>query len=237
MNRIVYLTLVLVFAGSLLLLRVLPPLGQFGNIVRELSAVPAVLALCGVLFQMARDSIAHDRSVLLQRLQNTFSIGATSHMAIVAFDKHVAFSEEYVSKMDEILTLLFREGPCQEALNGATTLLAIRRKWGLWITPQVEADLEGFEAALRKMGSAAHVVETFPGTPEHTNLVGQMFSIFAEVMGSKVMGSKEWRGDQITEDVAVHTIIHKLQKALGIEELTDLRTKLVSDAFMRDQEN
>jgi hypothetical protein len=235
MNRKFYLTLIVVFAGSLLL-RSFPPIGQIGKIVRELSGVPAIGALCYALYQIARDRIAYDRSVLMQQLQNSFSIGATSHMAIVAFDKHVAFSEKYVSAMFEILTSLFRTGPCSDVLNGASNLLRIRKEWSLWITPQVEADLEGFEAALRSMGVAAHVVETFPGTPDHTELVRQMFNKFVEVMGSKVTGSKEWQGKQITEEVAVYTIVHKLQKVLGVEELTNLRANLVSQAFERNQQ-
>jgi hypothetical protein len=231
MNRKVYWALGLLFVASLIL-RFLPPVGGPGRIVRELSGVPALVALFGALFQLTRDTIAHERSLMAQQLQNSFSIGATSHMAIVAFDRHVAFSEDYVSAMFDILKILFREGPCQKALDGASTLLAIRKKYSLWITAEVETQLEQFEAALRKMGAAAYVVETAPGTSEHGNLVNQMYSAFAEVMGSKVMGSKEWRGEQITEEVALYTIIHKLQKVLGVEELTNLRSALVSEAFV-----
>jgi hypothetical protein len=60
---------------------------------------------------------------------------------------------------------------------------------------------------------------------------------FAEVTGSKVMGSKEWDGKQITEQVALHTIIGKLQEVLGVEELTNLRARLLSQALARSQQN
>lgn len=232
MNRKVYLALALLFVASLIL-RFLPPVGEPGRIVRELSGVPAIVALFGALFQLTRDSIAYERSIMAQQLQNSFSLGATSHMAIVAFDKHVAFSEEYVSPMFDILTKLFRKGPCDDALEGASTLPAVRKKYSLWITTEVETDLERFEAVLRKMGAAAHVVETAPGTQDHAKLVSLMYSTFAEVMGSKVMGSKEWQGGQISEEVALYTIIHKLRKVLGVEELTNLRSALVSEAFVR----
>jgi hypothetical protein len=231
MDRKVYLALGLLFVASLIL-RFLSPVGGPGRVVRELSGVPALGALFGTLVQLIRDTIAHERSLMTQQLQNSFSIGATSHMAIVAFDKHVAFSEDYVSAMFDVLQTLFREGPCQKALDGASTLLAIRKKYSLWITAEVETQLEGFESALRKMGAAAYVVETAPGTSEHANLVSQMYSAFAEVMGSKVMGSKESQREQITEEVALYTVIHKLQKVLGVEELTNLRSALVSEAFV-----
>jgi hypothetical protein len=64
-----------------------------------------------------------------------------------------------------------------------------------------------------------------------------MYGSFAEVMGSKVMGSKEWDGKQITEQVALHTIIGKLRDVLGVEELTNLRARLVSQALARNQQN
>lgn len=235
MNRKFYFVLAAVFAGSLLLM-VLLTFAQVGNFVRDLFGLPMVLSLCLALIQIARDRIAHDRSLLAQQIQNSFTMGATSHMANVAFDKHVAFSEEYVSAMFEILAVLFREGPCSKALDGASTLMGIRKRWELWITPQVEADLERFEAALRNMGVAAHVVEKFPGTERHEELVRQMYSKFAEVMGSKVMGSAEWEGKQITQEVALFTMIGKFRKVLGVEELTNLRARLVSQALERNQQ-
>ncbi|HUY14763.1 MAG TPA: hypothetical protein VMX16_14215 [Terriglobia bacterium] len=236
MNRKFYVALVAVFVGSILAWSLLP-VGRIGDVVRELSGIPAIGALCLALYQIARDSIAHDRSLVVLEVQNSFSIGATSHMAIVAFDKHVAFSEEYVSSMFEILTVLFREGPCQEALDGASTLLSIRKRWSLWVTPQVEADLEGFEKALRKIGTSAYVVTNAPGSPGQNETVKGMYAQFAEVMGSKVMGAKEWDGKQITEDVALHTIIGKLRRVLGVEELTNLRARLVSQALQSKQQD
>ena len=237
MNRKFYLALLAVFIGSLLVHWTFLSFGHVGDIVRQLAGVPAIGALILALYQIARDRIAHDRSLTVLGLQNSFSIGATSHMAIVAFDKHVAFSEQYVSSMFEILTVLFAKGTCQEALEGASTLLGIRKRLSLWITPQVEADLEPLEATLRNIGATAHVVETYPGGPGHAEFVREMYSKFAEVMGSKFMGSKEWEGKEITETVALYTIIGKLRKVLGVEELTDLRAKLVNQALQRDQKD
>jgi hypothetical protein len=96
----------------------------------------------------------------------------------------------------------------------------------LWITPQVDTDLERFEAALRQIGANAHLVEPVPNDPDWNKSIKAMFGTFAKVMGSK--GSE---GETITEDLAIHTIIGRLRKVLGIEELTDLRRTLLSQAL------
>lgn len=231
-NRKLYIALIIVFVGSILA-AILIPVGKIGTVVRELSGIPAVGALCFALYQIARDRIAFDRSLVVQELQNSFSIGATSHMAIVAFDRHVAFSEEYVSSMYEVLTTLFQKGPCDEALRGAASLLEIRKRWSLWITKQLEVELEPFEAALRKMGAAAWVNEAAPGGQGHSERINLMYREFVEVMGSKVMGASEWEGKKITNDVAIHTIIDKLRVVLGVDELTNLRAKILSQAMKK----
>lgn len=84
--------------------------------VRRWAESTAVVSVLGFLFQVARDSIAHERSLRILESQNAFSIGATSHMAGVAFDKYSEFCEEYVKEMYEALTTLTREGPRQSAL-------------------------------------------------------------------------------------------------------------------------
>jgi hypothetical protein len=230
-----YLIPAAVFVGSLLALHS-APVGRIGSVMQDLAGVPLIGSLCYALYQLVRDRTAYERSLTLLELQDRFSIGATSHMAIVAFDKHVEFSEEYVSKMFEILTALFIQGPRRDALEGASSLLGIRQKFSLWMTPQLETDLEPFEAALRKIGSLAHLLDCVPGGPGHQNRVETMYKQFAEVLGSRLMGASEWEGRPITEEVAMHTILRKLRKVLGVEELTDLRASLVSQALQTDQQ-
>src|SRR2546430_1218103 len=103
MNRNLYLAAGAVFVGSVVVVILQPDVGRIGGIVRELAGVPAIGSLFFALYQLGRDRIAYDRSLIVSELQNSFSIGATSHMAIVAFDKYVEFSEEYVSSMFETL--------------------------------------------------------------------------------------------------------------------------------------
>lgn len=85
-----YLVIVALFATSFAAAAFLP----FNDVSRIVAAFPAVGAVFVAVFQVFRDQLAHDREVSLQTTQNSFAIGATSHMANVAFDKHVAFSEE-----------------------------------------------------------------------------------------------------------------------------------------------
>jgi hypothetical protein len=55
-----------------------------------LATTSVVGTVAASLFQIFRDQWMHDRDVALAELQNRFAMGATSHMAIVAFDKFVA---------------------------------------------------------------------------------------------------------------------------------------------------
>lgn len=167
--------------------------------------------------------MAYERSLLLLEAQNAFSLGATSHMASVAFDKHVAFCEAYVAEMFETLSTFFREGPTEDALKHSGRLYSIRQKWALWVTPDIEKELERFEQAVREIGAHAHLLQAIPGEQAS---IQKMFSLFAQVVGFK-----EWGGAPLTPELAVTTIIAGLRKALGIEELTGLRTKLVSRAI------
>ena len=80
------------------------------DVIRSLITVPGVGALFIALFQLLRDEAAHVKALEIHDKQQLFNVGVTSHMANVAFDKHVEFSETYIKKMQEGLTELFRTG-------------------------------------------------------------------------------------------------------------------------------
>jgi hypothetical protein len=215
--KTIYIALTTVFVGALVVTQL-----PVDNFVRTLAAVPAIGALLGALLQIARDRISYERSLLLLERQNSFSVGATSHMANVAFDKYVEFSEAYVSEVFETIATLFRRGSCKDAFEHANELLKIRRKWIVWLTPEVEATLEHFEDAIHKIGNCANLVEQVPGAQP---AITQMYSLVAEVFGEK-----EWEGKPITGDIAFKKIIESIRKVLGIDELTLLRSELVKRA-------
>jgi hypothetical protein len=155
-NR-VYAILAVIFGSSLAAATLFHffPVGVVG----ELASLPAIAALFGALFLLSRDSIAYDRTVRLEEAKNRFTIGATSHMASVAFDKHVAFCEEYTKAVNGALVTLFRRGPHRVVLDDANALSDIRIKWTLWLTPEVDERLVKFEGALRKIGAQAGLLE------------------------------------------------------------------------------
>jgi hypothetical protein len=89
---------------------------------------------------------------------NTFSVGINSHMAIVAFDKLMEFCEEYVKAVFDALYASIQNGTKEKPL-GAPEFFEIRKKWALWLTQDMEEKLDGFEAAITKIGAEAQVYE------------------------------------------------------------------------------
>jgi outer membrane PBP1 activator LpoA protein len=56
------------------------------------------------------------KSIARQNVQQTtdLSVGVTSHMATVAFDKHIEFCEKYVKEMYKALDALIQDGRTDE---------------------------------------------------------------------------------------------------------------------------
>lgn len=97
------------------------------EILREIMTLPGVGALFLALYQIVRDQAAHERALELQVKQQLFNLSVASHMATVAFDKHVQFSEQYLARMQQGLTELFQNGPTKESLKFCGDLADIRR--------------------------------------------------------------------------------------------------------------
>src|SRR5258708_6781940 len=195
------------------------------SIVGDLAGIPAIAALFGALFLLSRDSIAFDRSVRLEEAKNRFTVGATSHMANVAFDKHVQFCEEYTAEVFRTMTFLFRKGPNANVLDNVAALMDIRRKWSVWLTPEIENLLEKFEGALSKIGANAWLLGELRAAEDRTDAVKEAFWTFAAVMGWE-----KWKGEAVTRDLAATKVVEELRRILGISELRRLRAELVKHA-------
>ena len=65
----------------------------------------------------------------------------------------------------------------------------------------------------------------YPGLEQRQKLIEEMYNLFA-----KVIGEKEWQGKTLTEEIAISSILEKLRKILGIEELTAIRIQLIKRA-------
>jgi len=194
--------------------------------IQFLAGIPLVGTLIAALIQILRDQAAHERAMLVLAAQNRFSLGASSHMANVAFDKHVQFSEEYAEKVFKTLSTLFKKGPTQEVLQHTGNLYTLQQKYAVWLTSRVEKDLETFESALRRIGASAGYIRDDPSAEDRQQRLDEMYQTFAEVMGFE-----KWQGEQLTDELAISMMIRRLRKILGTEELTEMRSAIVSKAI------
>ena len=226
MKRSSYVPAAVVVVTSLAAALLLP----HGELVQTLAAIPIFGSLSAVVVQMFRDQATRQHERELAGSQNRFVLAAGSHMATTAFDKHVAFCEEYMAEVFVSLDTLFREGPTQKALEHSHQLHLIKRKHGLWVTSHIERRLEPFETALRGVGASNLISQQFPESERHQNRINEMYRHFAEVLGTEHMGS-EWEGKAITDTAAVSRVVSHLREVLGVEELTRLRTAVVEQAL------
>ncbi|WP_442776171.1 hypothetical protein [Sphaerotilus montanus] len=221
-----YSAIAVIFFASLAAYLLLP----YGDLLKDLSSISLVAALVGALFQVLRDQTAHERQIILLDAQNRFSLGATSHMASVAFDKHIQFCETYVAEVHKTLHTLMREGPTPQIFSHTSALHEVQQKFSVWLTPTIEADLEKFEYALRTIGANEIYLRSTSDTEDRQQRIELVYKTLAEVLGRKHMGA-EWKGETLSEERAVGMVIQRLRTILGTEALTQLRTTLVSNAL------
>ena len=204
-------------------------LWRHNEIVEVVASLPFAASLIGALVQILRDQAAHERSLLLLDAQNHFVVGATSHMANVAFDKHVAFSEAYTEIAHAALLGLLRHGPTEKILNDAGALYTLREKHAVWLTSDMDKQLEAFEQALREIGAAAGFVKSTEGSAGYADarskMLASMYRRFAQVMAFP-----KWEEEPLTDELAMAAVIRFLRKVLGTEELTNLRTLIMRKA-------
>jgi len=217
--------------------------------VRIAAGTPAIGSLLGALFlllrddiaferELLRDEIAHERTTLRDEIayerglktkdsENAFSIGALSHMAEVAFNKHVEFCDEYIKKTIDVIDKLLQSGPDQEAMRLASGLLAVRQRWVVWLTPEIEHALEPFERAVRKVGTDSWLLKNSASFDDRHKVVERVYAIYSEVLGIK-----EFNGGEVSSEKTVQTIVDELRRVLGIKELTELRSRFVRRAHL-----
>ncbi len=165
---------------------------------------------------------------------NRFSLGASSHMANIAFDKHVAFCEEYVAEMQKTLSTLFREGPSDLVLTHAHLLGAIQDKYRLWLTPEIDEYLETYEKKLRKVGAGARLIKMAPAedyfkAKDRQKIIDDVYKTYTEVTDVP-----NWHGGAITEEQekqGTASVINRFRAVLGTSELTCLRKLALEKAI------
>lgn len=70
-------------------------------------------------------------------------MGANSHMATVAFNNYIGFCEDYVKELHKALHAI--EGGRTEEPLDPRRFSRIREKWALWLTHEMENELDQFE--------------------------------------------------------------------------------------------
>lgn len=232
-NRTTYFSLGIVFVASMSAVALIP-----SDFVSGMISLPGIGALFGALFQIARDSAAFEKKKHLQSDQQVFSLGATSHMSTVAFDKHVEFCEEYMSEVHETMAILFREGPTEEAMGCAHKLFALKRKFAAWVPKSVALQLEPFEKAINEIGAKTYLVHALqdPKDLKRSKALDESYNIFANVMGIDKLN--EDAPDQ-KEELAVENVKERIRGILGINELFEIRSFIIqrSAEFARKQTN
>jgi hypothetical protein len=218
----IYIVLAIVFVISLGTAVLLPT----ADILRWVSGTPAIVALIGVVLQIFRDHAQHERALAIQRDQQHFVLGVTSHMANVAFDRHVDFCEKYITKMQETLSILFTEGPSRKCLEMSSELGGIRLAFRPWLTHDIQSKILPFEQALTDIATKNIELERLPVGMERTQVVEEMFNTFIDVLG---LVRQADRG-KTDEAVVAGRIMDHLQDILGVKHLVRLRISLVDEA-------
>ena len=174
---------------------------------------------------LAYDSEAHERAIGIKQREEFFNLSVTSHMATVAFDKHAAFCEDYVARVNKGVGELFRDGPSKNAMSIVQDLASIRQKHAPWVPADVLNGLKPFEEALWKVGINAGYVADVGDAHDRGDRIDEMYKIFSQVLG------QPWQGTEQRSEVRIEQVLVYIQGVLGIEELHELRTTVVRRAI------
>lgn len=196
---------------------------------QALVTLPAVGSLSIALLNIWSEREAARRSKDLQSRQQTFTLGAMSHMANVVFDKHVDFGEKYLAEVHEALVTLWRHGPTQEALRHANNLYKIRVEYAAWITPSIEEKLTPFEQTFRSLGANHGLVEAMRTEADKNGLrakaLDEMYSEF-----KKVLGFSEKPKSSSKDKDFVARVKEVVAEILQLDQLIEIRENLIRAA-------
>jgi hypothetical protein len=195
------------------------PIPELGKIV---TASPAAVALIAALYQILRDESKFIKEQRLKEEERLHALSVSSHMAIVAFDKHAEFSEKYLEVMRKGLNELWAKGPCKEALDLAEKLKEKRLDYAAWVTVDTREALFPFEEALTMIGINKVLLSDMPVGSERSAMVAQAHALFGQVM--------EFNKGTQEKEIGVSKVIERIQDLLGINELTKLRRQVIKGA-------
>jgi len=225
-----YISLAAVFIASFGCAYFLP----INEVFKSIATTPAIAALVAAIYQILKDRAAFERQDYLQRQQQIFNLGATSHMANVAFDKHAEFCEKYMSEVHQTVTDLVKRGPnAEEADKHLANLIELKRQYAAWVPKDIALQLEPFEDAISEMSAFSHLANNLRGgaTADRAEAIKAMNDIYHSVL--------EVTNKKVTEenkDIAIEEVKERIRAILEINELTKMRKMIISGAikFLED---
>ncbi|MBC8180016.1 hypothetical protein H8E88_02720 [candidate division KSB1 bacterium] len=221
-SKYVYISLGIIFLISFGVSFFLPT----GEVFKGIITIPGVLALIGALYQIFRDQANFDRQSYLVSQQQLFNLGASSHMANVAFDKHVEFCEKYMKEVHIVIQTLFSKGPTTEVLQNLQNFHEIKRQYSAWLPQDITLKLKSFEDAINKIGSLSHLVDAAKQNDHESTMKSfdEMYDILKKLLNLE-------KQQNLDTDFAVEQVKQKVRSILGIEELTQIRKLLINESI------
>ena len=200
------------------------------DLYKSLLATPGVAALFTILFQSLRDNWLHERQIELQNKQQDFILSTSSHIADIAYDKHVLFCEEYINRVQSGRKEIFEKGSSPEMLNIGGDLVRIRQKHSAWLTDAIENKLKPFENVLIKMGASENYLMR-TASREVDDKKREIITDLYRSLGL-VLGHEKALNDEEAE-VRIDNIIDAIRDILGIKVMTQLRSRATDVALKR----
>lgn len=193
---------------------------------KGIASLPGVGALIAAIYQILRDEAAHEKELRLQRQSQIFSLGATSHMANVAFDKHVQFCEKYLLEVHDVVILLFKEGPTLEVVRHIERFGQLQREYSAWIPRDMALQLAPFVDTLHELAAKKYLVNALKDSDDasRAKMAQDMFEAFRRALR---LGEP---GNGTDNNTAREQVKERVRAILGIEQLTFIRQELVVQA-------
>lgn len=163
----------------------------------------------------------------LQREQQTFNLGAMSHMAGTVFDKHVQFSELYIEKVMETFYYLRTNRDSEKALGFAGDLTKLRFKFSAWLTNDIDGQLIKFEDKLRDLGANSEYIKMPKGQGTNQEDRDQASRELLEILSAFT----SWKNpSKYHPEVQLSYIQNTLRDVLGVNKLVNIRDLIVDNA-------
>lgn len=203
---------------------------EAGKQLQSFASIPLTGAMTAALFLIFREQIAHDRAVAIMNSQHGFTMGASSHMANVAFDKHAEFCEKYLAEIYRTVSTLFKDGPAEIVGNHASSLFRLRMEYVVWLNTEIDQKLLELEEPLAKISELSHEIRTSEDNAEIETKRKERLILYKDFLGKELLADSSKEKLSIEDEKSVTAIIQKVRAILDVEALTKIRAELIKKA-------